>query len=88
MTVPVVGTVVIVSVPRLVRARSRPSNPRRVLVLPEYVTLGAVVAVATGVGVGAVAGFGSSADAGTADRSPTASANKNFFMLLPPETVA
>ncbi|HSQ54208.1 MAG TPA: hypothetical protein VLM40_00570 [Gemmata sp.] len=80
------GMVVVIVAPRFSRARRRPNNPRRVVVPLEYTMVGAVDVVTAGVGTGAAAGFGSSADAGMAYRSPTASANRNFFMLLPPET--
>jgi hypothetical protein len=47
---------------------------------------GVTVPTAIGAGAGVGAGLGSSAEAETADRSPAATANRNFFMLLPPET--
>jgi hypothetical protein len=70
-----------------IRARKRAKSPLRAGVAgitSEYTT-GAGVTVVTGGGA-LVIGAGSSAEAGTAKKAESAAANRNFFMLLPPET--
>src|SRR5579883_926224 len=69
------------------RLRNRPNSPRRATVGEPYCITGPVVT--TGVlgttGVTGVAGW-SWASPAAAYRATTATANTNFFMMLPPET--
>jgi hypothetical protein len=71
------------------RLRRRPKRPRRVEVVPVVViTVGVVLVTTVPVTGGVVAaGFGSSAEAVAANEQATAAANRNFFTMLPPETL-
>jgi hypothetical protein len=71
-------------------ARIRPNRPiRRVGVFNVFTTMGVgTVLLTTGAGVTVAGGVitGGSAVALAENRNPIAAANKNRFMLLPPET--